>query len=285
MTSKLRLMLGFISLLTFAGCYDYIQPGYVGIQVVSCGSNQGVSILPAGVGYQTTTRCTTYIEYPVFVQNVIWTKNPAEGNPVNEEITFTNADKMSIAADISLAYQLDASKAAEFYQKFHAVQMKEFTDGFMHNMAREKFDEAAGRYKIDDIMGDNAKFLADVRASLQKEMDPYGIHILQFGFVGAPRPPQAVIDSITATTHAAQEALKIQNELAQSTAQGKKKIAEAQAEAEATRIRAEAQAKANQIIAASLTPSLIENKKVEKWDGKLSEVITGNGGGLIMNLK
>lgn len=259
-----------------SGCYDYIKPGYVGIKVVSCGDDQGVSIMPAGVGYQNISRCTSYIEYPVFVQTVVWTHNIAEGNPVNEEITFTNADKMSIAADISLAYQLDPLKAAEFYQKFHADKMKDFTDGFMRNMAREKFDEAAGKYKIDDIMGDNAKFLAETRSSFQQEMLPFGIHVIQFGFVGAPRPPQSVIDSITATTHASQEALKIQNELAQSTAQAKKKIVDAEADAQTIVMRAKAQAEANKILSESLSSAFIEYTKLQKWNGA-SPVYMGGG--------
>lgn len=282
----------FLSFLALAGC-EHIESGNVGIKVVSCGSDQGVDPKPVTMGYHPIGACTSYIEYPTYVQSVVWSNSPHEGNPTNEEITFTNADKLTIAVDVSLAYQLEPNKAPGFYTKFRAGTLKDFTDGFMRNMAREKFDAAAGKYKIDSIMGDNAAFLAEVRTSLQKELDPYGIKIQQFGLIGAPRPPKDVIAAINATTHATQVALQIQNELAQSTAQGKKALAVAEGEAnaaiakakglaEARRIESEAEARANQVIAASITTNLIEYKKVNRWNGALSQV---SGGASIVNLK
>ena len=53
-------------------------------------------------------------------------------------------------------------------------------------------------------------------------------------------------------------------------------VTNAEAEAEALKIRAEAEAEANRTIAASLTPEIIENKKLEKWNGELPKVTGGN---------
>jgi len=47
----------------------------------------------------------------------------------------------------------------------------------------------------------------------------------------------------------------------------------AEAEAEKLRIAAQAQAEANRLIQESLTPELIDLKKVEAWDGKLPNVV------------
>ena len=46
----------------------------------------------------------------------------------------------------------------------------------------------------------------------------------------------------------------------------------AEAEAETIRIKAQAEAEANRIVSESLSPEVIENKKIEKWDGKLPQV-------------
>lgn len=288
-----RMPLVLVCLTLLIGCYEHIDPGHVGVLIESCGSNPGVSPTPLPVGYHTTGSCTTIVQYPTFVQNVVWTHSVHEGNPVNEEITFTNADQMQIAADISLAYTLDPQKVPTFYSKFRADHLSNFTDGFLRNMAREKFDESGGRYKIEQIMGDNAGFLAEVRAALQKEIAPYGVQIVQFGFIGAPRPPQAVIDSINAKAGATQKAIQIENELRQSEAEAKKRVAQAEGEAkaaiarakgdaEALRIRAEADAQTNAKIAASVTPALIEYRRVLKWDGKMPQVTSGSA---ITNLK
>ena len=49
-------------------------------------------------------------------------------------------------------------------------------------------------------------------------------------------------------------------------------ITNAQAEAESIRIRAQAEAEANKTLSESLTKEVIENKKIEKWNGQLPQV-------------
>lgn len=256
------------------GC-THVDPGNVGIEIDSC-SGAGVEPKVAEVGYHSTGPCTTIVEYPTYVQTAVWTKNPGEGTPANEEITFTNVDQMQISVDISLSYQLSPDKVPAFYSKFRADKLETFTYGFMHNLAREKFDAAGGKYKIDQIMGDNAAFLAEVRASLQKDLEPYGISISQFGFIGAPRPPQNVIDGINAKASATQKGMQIELELKQAEAQARKHVAEAEGAAQAIRVTADAQAYANQKLASSLSPVLVQYKTIEKWNGTLPTVSGGS---------
>ncbi len=262
------------------GC-THVEMGYVGIEVDNCANGGNPKLVD--VGYHTTGACTNIIEYPTNVQTAVWTQNPNEGSPANEEISFTNADQMQIKADVSLAYQLDPRKVIPFYAKFRADKLSDFTYGFMHNLAREKFDEAAGKYKIEQIMGDNATFLKEVRANLQKDLDPYGVQIAQFGFIGAPRPPQSVIDGINAKANAVQKSLQVELELKQSEAEARKHVAQAEGQAQAIRVMADAQAYANQKLASSLSQVLVEYRQIEKWDGHLPQV-SGSQGGLLLNL-
>lgn len=53
-------------------------------------------------------------------------------------------------------------------------------------------------------------------------------------------------------------------------------VYEPQAEAQKTSIAAEAQAEANRKLAESLSDTLIEYQKIQKWDGKLPTVSGGN---------
>ena len=71
---------------------------------------------------------------------------------------------------------------------------------------------------------------------------------------------------------------KIENEAAIAKAEADKQVAitNAEAEAQKTSIAAEAQAEANRKIADSLSDTLIEYQKVQKWDGKLPTVSGGN---------
>lgn len=276
-----------ILLLLTPGC-TRVDPGHVGIQVNYYGTDRGVGSYPRVTGMVWYNPFSTKVfEYPTFVQTAKWTRSLTEGAPTNEEITFTNSDGMSIAADISISYHLEADRVPAFYVKFRNDDLDQFTHGFLRNLAREKFDNHGGTYPIDKIMGDNAPFLRDVRQDLQASLTPLGVFIDQFGFIGSPRPPQPVIDSINAKVHATQLAIQKQNELVQAQADAAKVVAKAEGDARAKTVWTEAEAASNRKIAESITPTLLELKRLDKWNGGLPSVMAGSGGlaGLILQNK
>ena len=125
-------------------------------------------------------------------------------------------------------------------------------------------------------MGDNAAFISSVRKCVQSQTEGVGVQLEQFGLIGAPRPPQQVIDSINLKAQAQQITYQKQIEVAQAEADAKKRVADAEGYAKAGIIEAEAQAKANAILAASITPTLVQYETVKKWNGALP---TYSGGG------
>lgn len=66
-----------------------------------------------------------------------------------------------------------------------------------------------------------------------------------------------------------QEAQKSQNEVLKIRAEAEKKIAAADGEAQALKIKGDAEAEYNRKIAASLSPLIVQQMMLEKWDGKL----------------
>lgn len=99
-------------------------------------------------------------------------------------------------------------------------------------------------------------------------------------------------EAIAAKSIAAQnkERQEIENEMAIQKAEADKKVAmtnaeataetkkiQAQAEADALLVKAEAEAEANRKLSESLTDEVIQNKTIEKWDGKLPTVTGDNG--------
>jgi regulator of protease activity HflC (stomatin/prohibitin superfamily) len=265
-----------------AGCYKVVEPGYVGIKVNMSGDDRGVDQLPIETGRVSYNPFTQQVyAYPTFVQTAVWTHSLDEGKAVNEEITFTTQDQMQVAADISLAYHLIDKRVPYFYVKFRSDDLTAFTHGFMRNLAREKFDGIAGKYKIEQIMGDNLPFLTEVRVALQKDLALIGVEIDQFGLVGAPRPPPAVIEAINAKVGAVQNAIRAENEIRQAEAEAKKSIAYAKGQAES-----------NQLLANSISPSLLEwrrlainEKMIDKWNGVRPNVEAGAGTGFMFNIQ
>ena len=274
---KTSLFAAILSAVVVSSACTRVGPGYVGVKVSMAGDTRGVDSNPAVTGWVFYNPfLSTVYEWPTFVQQVVLTKDPHEGNPANEEITFTNADQMVIAADISFAYTLDGEKVPYFFQKFRTDDMTQFSHGYLRSLIRDKFNEIAGKYKIESIMGDNATFIAEVKAAVQKDVTEYGVVLEpQFGFIGAPRPPQAVIDMINAKVGAVQLAQQKQNELVQVQADMAKEREKTDTYARNTLTLAEAQSTANRKIADSITPTLIQLRQLEKWNGELPYI---NGG-------
>lgn len=271
-TSVSKFIAAMIMVLTVfmsVACADRIGPGYVGIKVSNAGSSRGINsdAITTGWVFYTPGFSTVY-EWPTFVQQVVLTKSASEGNPVNEEITFTNADNMAISADIGFSYHLEGDKVHIFFAKFVSDDMKLFSHGYLRSLIRDKFNEVGGRYKVEAIMGDNGPFIKEVREAVQKEMTPFGVVLdSQFGFIGAPRPPESVVGMINAKVAAVQLAQQKQNELVQAQADAAKMVATSKGEAESLLLTSKAQAESNRILSESLTMNLIELKRIEKWNG------------------
>lgn len=66
-----------------------------------------------------------------------------------------------------------------------------------------------------------------------------------------------------------QDALKIENEIKSVEAEGKKQVAAATKAAEALKIKGDAEAEYNRKISASLSPLIVQQNFVDRWDGKL----------------
>jgi regulator of protease activity HflC (stomatin/prohibitin superfamily) len=288
---KTLTLLALTATLSLIGC-TRIGPGHVGIKIDNAGSNKGVLDTPVRTGWVFYNPISSsVIEYPTFVQTIQWTRSTSEGNPVNEEIVFTNNQKMVISADVSLSYSLVADKVPQFYVQFKTDDLETFTNNFLHNVARDCFNEHGGHYTIDQIMGDNGPFLKDVRDCLQGNVSNIGVNIVQFGFIGAPRPPANVLAQINASAEAAQLTIQKQNELAQVQADAAKQIAAAEGQAKATVARAQGVAQANQIVAASITANILEKQRLDnqhdaisRWNGKMPDTMAGSGGNFLMEI-
>jgi len=74
--------------------------------------------------------------------------------------------------------------------------------------------------------------------------------------------PEVIAASITAKARAIQEAERARNELAMTQAEAAKKIAEAEGDAQSQITRAKGEAESNRIRQSSLTPQLLELRRL-----------------------
>jgi regulator of protease activity HflC (stomatin/prohibitin superfamily) len=270
-----------------------IEPGHVGVQINLAGAQRGASEIPVRTGWVIYSPLSTQIiEFPTYVQTVKWTKDTNEGHPLNEEMGFNSKEGMEIFVDVSLSYAIEPTKVPDFYVKYRVSDMDTFTHGILRDVVRNSLNEVASTYVVEDIYGEKkAEFLGKVQAMIEKKMAPVGVGVQQFGFIGAPRVPAVIAAAITAKAQAIQQAERARNELATTQAEAAKKIAEAEGDAKSLVTRAQGEADANRIRQNSLTPQLLELRRIEnnralidKWNGQLPTVESGQGGSLLMQL-
>jgi regulator of protease activity HflC (stomatin/prohibitin superfamily) len=268
-----------------------IDAGYVGVEINLAGTQRGAQDIPIRTGWVFYSPLRTQIiEFPTFVQTVKWTRDLQEGHPINEEMGFNSKEGMQIFSDVSLSYAIEPSKVPEFYVKYRVNDLDSFTHGILRDIVRNSLNEVASTYNVEEIYGvQKAEFLQKVQDMIQSKVTAVGVGIQQFGFIGAPRVPEVIAQSITAKARAIQEAERARNELAMTQAEAAKKIAEAEGDAQSQITRAKGEAEANRIRQSSLTPQLLELRRLEiqhamvdKWNGQLPTVQSGQGGGTLM---
>jgi regulator of protease activity HflC (stomatin/prohibitin superfamily) len=264
-----------------------IEAGHVGVEINLAGKQRGASEIPVRTGWVVYSPVSTQIiEFPTYVQTVKWTKDTSEGHPLNEEMGFNSKEGMEIFVDVSLSYAIEPLKAPDFYVKYRVADMDMFTHGILRDVVRNSLNEVASTYVVEDIYGEKkAEFLHKVQQMIEEKLAPVGVGVQQFGFIGAPRVPAVIATAITAKAQAIQQAERARNELATTQAEAAKKIAEAEGDAKSLVTRAQGEADANRIRQNSLTPQLLELRKIEnnralidKWNGQLPTVESGSGG-------
>ncbi|HXY25039.1 MAG TPA: SPFH domain-containing protein [Candidatus Acidoferrum sp.] len=270
-----------------------IEAGHVGVEINLAGRQRGASEIPVRTGWVFYSPISTQIiQFPTYVQTVKWTRDVNEGHPINEEMNFNSKEGMEINVDVSMSYAIEPTKVPEFYVKYRVADMEMFTHGILRDVVRNSLNEVASTYVVEDIYGEKkAEFLRKVQAMIEQKMSPVGVSVQQFGFIGAPRVPAVIAAAITAKAQAIQQAERARNELATTQAEAAKKIAEAEGDAKSLVTRAQGEADANRIRQNSLTPQLLELRRIEnaramidKWNGQLPAVQNGQASGMILQL-
>ena len=213
-----------------------------------------------------TTRVFTY---PVFIQRVDY-----------QPFTVTTKDAAEFTMDPMLAYQLEREKASYVFNKYRR-DLKEIENGYMRTCIYDAYRISANNYTSDELMANRAKFEQEVRQMLVHSLGSEGFNVQEF--TSRITPPKSLSAAIEAKNQAIQEALKAENLVKQAEANAQIAIAKAKGEAEATKVKADAEAYYNRTISASLSTLIVQEDWIEKWDGKLPEVMS-QGNGLMMNL-
>ena len=201
---------------------------------------------------------TDVFTYPVYIQRVDYSP-----------FTVTTSDAAIFTMDPTMAYSLNRSKAVDIFAKYRKP-LKDIEDGYIRTVIYDAYRITANRYTSDELMSNRAKFEAEVRQMLDSTLTKEGFTVNEF--TSQITPPESLSKMIEAKIAAVQKSLKAENEVKEAEANAKIAVAKAEGEARAMKIKADAEAYYNRTIAASLSPLIVQEDWIEKWDGKLPQV-------------
>ena len=265
------LVAGVVALLVLLpNTLTYVNPGYVGIVIHRAGG--GVDRTPLGPGLHFRNPLTTGIEeYPVFMQTLVLTRGSTEGSPNNDEINVNSREGQPISLDVSMSFELDPQRAPYLYTTFRR-DIESIQHSYVKQAIRQALQEVIGDEEIAAVIGPKkAEAVARVQGLLERRLSPYGLLVKQFT-LNELRAPEAVMQAINQKNVMQQQALTAQNELQKNTFQAQGDSIKAAGRAKAIMAEAEAQAKANQLLSASITPTLVQYEMTKRWNGQMPQV-------------
>ena len=242
----------------FTSCgYERIDAGYEGIKVNLYGDDKGiddVTLVTGAVWYNTIT--TAVYEYPTFVQTVDYAP-----------FSINAKDGSSFTVDPTISLKIVDGKSAEVFKKYRKEDITEVINTTLYNYVRNAFRIQLNNYTTDELVSKREEFEKAIEERLSKELLAENFQLEQM--TSGLQYPQTLVNAIDAKNAAVQEAQKAQNEVLKIKAEAEKKIAAANGEAQALKIKGDAEAEYNRKIAASLSPLIVQQMMLDKWDGKL----------------
>ncbi|HKP74351.1 MAG TPA: prohibitin family protein [Longimicrobiaceae bacterium] len=264
---------GLLLLLTLPSMFVYINPGNVGIVIHKLGG--GVDHRPLGQGLHFRNPVTTGIEeYPIYMQTLILTRGGAEGSANNDEINVNSVEGQPLSLDVSLSFELDASKTPALYTTFR-THIEQIQHGYVKQAIRQALQEVVGSEPIADVLGPKkAEVVSRTQQLIAQRLAPYGFMVKQFT-INEVRAPAEVMAAINTKNVMQQQALTAQNELQKNMYNAQGDSIRASGRAKAILTEAQAQAQANQLLSQSITPTLVQYEMAKKWNGQMPQVSGG----------
>ena len=247
---------------------ERVDAGHVGIKVNLTGDNRGVGKFEYKTGWVLyNTWISKLYEFPTYQQHIDY--------PEQSVIT-----KGGFSATIkpSFNYSLKSGDVGDMFSNLR-LDVKQIEQQWLQTAIVGTVNDVANKWTVDDIFNQREKFEGDIVSEANRRVSKWFIiSQLRTNIV----PPEALQKSIQEKTQAIQEVQVAENNKLVAIAQGETRVQKARFDSASLVIAAAGEAEAIRRKQVSLTSTYVEYLKVEKWDGKLPTVSSGNG--MFLNL-
>lgn len=224
---------------------ERIDAGSVGIKVNLVGAERGVADITECSGWVLYMPLFSEIhEFPIYTQVKDY-----------EPFAINAKDGSEFKVDPTFSYKVNPDKVPSIFRSYRKG-LGELENGYLRNVIMDCYRNAANLFVSDSLISHRPQFESQVQSMIITEIGKEGFDLQQLtSNLEAPKSLKEAIDAKNKTT---QEAIQSENRLRM-----------AEAEAKALIIAAEAEKKANDLKSSALTPLIIQQMYIDKWDGKL----------------
>jgi regulator of protease activity HflC (stomatin/prohibitin superfamily) len=234
----------FVAVFAWLICSERIDAGYEGIRVKLYGSDKGVqdvSLVTGRVWYNPITE--SIYEFPTYVQTVNY-----------DAFTVNAKDGSVFTVDPTLSLRVAPTSSPKIFTKYRKP-VNEILNQTLVNHIKDVYRIEFNKYSSDSIISNRERFEAGVQEKMIAFLEGEGFLMEQL--TSGIQYPESITQAINAKNAAIQKAQQAENELKVVEANARKMI-----------VQAEAEARANELKQRTLSPLLIQQQFIEKWDGK-----------------
>jgi regulator of protease activity HflC (stomatin/prohibitin superfamily) len=281
--SKVKLIL--VAVITLFGMIflmnscERIDAGHVGVKVNMYGTGKGVGDVTECTGWVFYNPISTKIyEFPTFMQHKEYVKTEDEDN----SFIVNSKDGSEFHVSPIINYSIQREKVPAIFSKYRR-ELSEIGDGFLKTTIYDAFRMTANSYTAEELISNRQIFEIKVRTTLDSNLIKEGFIISQLtsnlGY------PETFKKAIEAKNNAVQQSLTAENQVKTAEAQSKIKIATAEGNAQALLANARAEAESNKLRQSTLTPMLLQQMWINKWNGALPATQLGSGTNTMFSIK
>ena len=201
-----------------------------------------------------------------FIQDIILIDNRVKKAEAN--CTAASKDLQTVSSTIAVNYKVLNGYSAKVYKDIGM----DYEAVIITPSIQECVKAVTAKFTAEELITNRQAIGDQMMELLKDKISTYGIEIQIFNITAFDFTDEYNA-AIEAKQTAQQNALKAEQDLQRIKVEAEQKIAQAQAEAEAYRLKSE-----------QITPEILISNYIEKWDGKLPTVVSGESGTMMIDL-
>ncbi|MEG4972998.1 prohibitin family protein [Microcoleus sp. K4-B3] len=172
-------------------------------------------------------------------------------------------DLQSITTDLAVNWNVDPAKVNQVFQQ--VGDEEEIVTRVLSPAISEVLKAATSKKTAEEIITKRTELKTEIDNSLKKRLEPYGVIVRDVSLINFGFSPE-FSKAIEAKQIAEQEAKQAEFTVKKATQDAQAQINRAKGQAEAQRLQRQ-----------TLTPEILQQQAIEKWNGQFPTVMGGGG--------